>query len=52
VTEYASLRDFGRRHVKQITDLLAGALDVGDERAAPGRAAVGARSKIDEWISN
>jgi arginase len=26
VTEYASLRDFGRRHVKQIADLLAGAL--------------------------
>jgi arginase len=26
VTEYASLRDFGRRHVKQIVDLLAGAL--------------------------
>ena len=25
VTEYASLRDFGR-HIKQITDLLAGAL--------------------------
>jgi len=26
VTEYASLRDFSRRHVQQITDLLAGAL--------------------------
>ena len=26
VTEYASLRDFARRHIKQITDLLAGAL--------------------------
>ncbi len=29
VTEYASLRDFGRRHIKQITDLLAGALGRG-----------------------
>lgn len=27
VTEYASLRDFARRHVQQITDLLAGALE-------------------------
>ena len=26
VTEYASLRDFARRHVKQIADLLVGAL--------------------------
>ena len=26
VTEYASLRDVARRHVKQITDLLAGML--------------------------
>jgi arginase family enzyme len=26
ITEYASLRDFARRHIKQIADLLAGAL--------------------------